>query len=241
MNTNGSQYYDNQEFFNKYTLKRASNENPNDTIEKPIFMELMGNVSQFNVLDLGCGDGRIGADLINFGCSSYHGIEGSTNMYNLASSNLESFKNVHLVRSTIEDWTFPKGHFDLVISRLVLHYINDIEAIFEKIYHSLTDGGKFIFSIEHPVITSTLQKSGKRTNWIVDNYFIRGIREQLWLGANVCKHHRTIEDYFHHLKSVGFNIESIKESEPKKENFQNEETFKRRLRIPLFLFFSSAK
>ncbi|MFE8697544.1 class I SAM-dependent DNA methyltransferase [Cytobacillus sp. FJAT-53684] len=241
MHTNGSKYYDNEEFFKNYTLKRASLKNPNDTIEKPIFMELMGKVSQLNVLDLGCGDGRFGVDLINFGCKSYQGIEGSINMYNSALNNLESFQTSNLVHSTIENWNFPKGQFDLVVSRLVLHYIKDIEAIFERIYHSLSDGGKFIFSIEHPVITSTLQSSGKKTDWVVDNYFIRGKREQHWLGENVTKYHRTIEDYFHHLKAVGFNIESLRESEPKMDNFENEDIFKRRLRIPLFLFFSSTK
>lgn len=241
MKTNGSQYYDNQEFYTKYTLKRTSKDNPNDTIEKPIFVELMGNVSQLNILDLGCGDGKLGIDLVNDGCKSYLGIEGSTNMYSSAVNNLKSFTNTHLVHSTIEDWNFPKNSFDLVVSRLVVHYIQDIQALFEKIYHSLTAGGKFIFSIEHPIITSTLQSNGQRTNWVVDNYFIPGIREQQWLGATVYKYHRTVEDYFQALKSVGFNIESLKESVPKKENFESEETFIRRLRIPLFLFFSSTK
>lgn len=237
----GSQYYDNPKFFNHYSIKRASKENPNDTIEKPIFIELMGDVSELNILDLGCGDGKFGIDLIKLGCKRYQGIEGSTNMYKSAVNNLSAFANANLIHSTIEDWNFPQKSYDLVVSRLVLHYIQDIDSLFEKIYHSLTDRGKFIFSVEHPVITSTMQKNGKRTSWVVDNYFIPGMREQQWLGSTVYKYHRTIEDYFQALKSKGFKIELLKESLPKREHFENVETFERRLRIPLFLFFSATK
>lgn len=241
MQRNGSQYYDKEEFIHHYTLKRALKENPNDTIEKPIFIELVGDVSQLNILDLGCGDGKFGIDLMNAGCKSYSGIEGSINMYQSAVKNLQTYKNINLVHSTIENWDFPTNQFDLVISRLVIHYIQDIDALFKRIYESLTDDGRLIFSIEHPVITSTLQTNGQRTNWLVDNYFVSGVREQEWLGATVYKYHRTIEDYFQALKSAGFKIESLRESLPKREHFEKEETYLRRLRIPLFLFLAANK
>lgn len=241
MQRNGSQYYDKEEFFHHYTLKRASKENPNDTIEKPIFIDLVGDVSQLNILDLGCGDGKFGIDLMNAGCKSYSGVEGSFNMHHTAVKNLQTYKNITLVNSTIENWDFPTNHFDLVISRLVIHYIQDIDALFKRIYDSLTDDGRLIFSIEHPVITSTLQTNGQRTNWLVDNYFVSGIREQEWLGSTVYKYHRTIEDYFQALKSAGFKIESLRESLPKREHFEKEETYLRRLRIPLFLFLAATK
>ena len=60
---------------------------------------------------------------------------------------------VHQTR--IEDWSFPENQFDLVISRLALHYIAEVRGIFQKVYHTLISGGRFVFSIEHPVITSS--------------------------------------------------------------------------------------
>jgi hypothetical protein len=42
-----------------------------------------------------------------------------------------------------------------VISRLVLHYIDNIDVQYANIYRALLDGGQFIFSAEHPVITSS--------------------------------------------------------------------------------------
>lgn len=241
MKSKGSDYYDNDEFFESYLLRRSRNDNPNDTIEKPILMELIGDLTSLRALDLGCGDARIGMEMMDNGCKSYLGIEGSKNMYQSAKENLKDLNNAEVINSSLEDWNFPENSFDMVISRLVIHYIEDIEALFKKVFDSLSTGGRFIFSIEHPVITSTLQPNGQRTNWIVDNYFYEGEREQQWLGSTVHKYHRTVETYFLVLQKVGFRIESLRESCPKRENFENEETYNRRMRIPLFLFLSCEK
>ncbi|PLR84827.1 SAM-dependent methyltransferase [Bacillus sp. V33-4] len=241
MKDNGSQYYDNDDFFRKYTLKRESKDNANDTIEKPIFQELVGNVSGLYILDLGCGDGKYGVKLLQAGSAGYLGLEGSNNMYNLAVKNLEIFEHGNVVHSTLEDYDFPESRYDLVVSRLVLHYIENIDTLFEKIYCSLKDGGRFIFSIEHSVITSTLQTVGQRTGWLVDQYFSEGIRDQIWLDPQVYKYHRTIETYFLALQNVGFNIEKLRESKPLRQHFKNADIYERRLTIPWFLFMAGKK
>lgn len=241
MNNRGSRYYDNHEFFHNYKDKRSTPENANDTIEKPIILDLVGDVSNLKVLDLGCGDAQWGVELLEKGCQHYVGIEGSINMYQSALKNLNKQKNALVINRTIEDWDFPANTFDLVTSRLVLHYFEEVTPVFRNVYDSLVQGGRFIFSVEHPVITSTLQKTGLRTSWIVDQYFINGFREQEWLGATVQKYHRTIEDYFSTLQTVGFQIQSLRESRPNPEYFIHKETYERRLRVPLFLFFAVQK
>lgn len=241
MKPNGSRFYDNDEFFKTYWMRRQNKENPNDTIEKPILEELIGNVSNLSILDLGCGDAWFGSELVASGCKSYLGIEGSLNMFNEARENLKNLDNAHVIHTAIEDWGFPKAIYDIVVSRLVLHYIEDIETVFHKAYESLRQGGRLIFSIEHPVITSTLQTNGLRTNWLVDNYFSQGIRKQIWLGAEVYKYHRSTEWYFSSLQKVGFTIETLKEGCPQRENFESEETYNRRIRIPVFLILACRK
>jgi GNAT superfamily N-acetyltransferase len=60
-------------------------------------------------------------------------------------------------------------------------------------------------------------------------------------GGTVIKYHRTIEDYFKGLQKAGFIIECLRESKPREENFHNLETYKRRMKIPLFLFIKGKK
>lgn len=64
----------------------------------------------------------------------------------------------------IEEWDYPFSEFDLVVSRLAFHYIQDLEKALAGIHRALRDSGPLIFSVEHPVITSSDQSrqgSGK--------------------------------------------------------------------------------
>ncbi|WP_261378226.1 class I SAM-dependent methyltransferase [Paenibacillus agilis] len=153
-------------------------------------------------------------------------------------------KQGRVIHSSMEEWESPHSFFHLVVSRLAIHYIKDIELLFHRFYRSLQQDGSFVFSVEHPVITSShgfSQPKGFKETWQVDQYFYTGAREQEWLGGTAIKYHRTIEDYFGALQKAGFIIESLRESKPMQKNFANIETYERRMRIPLFLFLKARK
>ncbi|MWV43315.1 methyltransferase domain-containing protein [Paenibacillus sp. HJL G12] len=243
MEYRGSQFYDDKLIFKRYQDRRGWSENANDTIEKPIIIQLIGDVSGHDVLDLGCGDASFGNDLLDMGACSYTGIEGSANMVEAAKKSLLR-QNANVIHTTIEEWDFPDLQFDMVVSRLVLHYLEDIEAVFKKVYHALIDGGSFVFSLEHPVMTSSYglpRGEGMKQDWIVDNYFHTGVRNQEWLGGKAVKYHRTVEGIYSALQEAGFQIVNLRESKPDEANFQSTETYQRRMRIPLFLFFRAEK
>nr|WP_261779989.1 class I SAM-dependent methyltransferase [Paenibacillus xylanexedens] len=238
----GSDFYDNNANFAKYMERRQWQENANDTLEKPVMLELLGDVAGKSILDLGCGDARFGADLLGpeHRASDYTGIEGSDNMFRTAVETVKG-QNAQIEQAFMEDWTYPPNQYDVVISRLAIHYVEDADLLFHNVHNTLKENGRFIFSVEHPVITSTLQPSGMRTNWIVDQYFVEGYRKQQWLGGSVKKMHRSIESYYMALQKAGFQVTHLRESNPQRQYFVNEETYLRRQRIPLFLFLSASK
>lgn len=242
MKGRGSDFYDNEANFEKYMERRKWQENANDTLEKPVMLELIGDVAGKNILDLGCGDARFAAELLSMERegTTYTGIEGSVNMIQAANESVNGL-NARIEQAFMEDWTYPAGVYDLVISRLAIHYIEDVDSLFRNIYDTLKEKGTFVFSVEHPVITSTLQPSGTRTDWVVDQYFVEGYREQQWLGGSVKKMHRSIESYYMALQCAGFHVEHLRESAPQRSHFVNEETYLRRQRIPLFLFLGARK
>lgn len=238
----GSEFYDDEVVFATYMARREKRaDSPNDVLEKPILDELIGDPTNLRILDLGCGNAEFGQEAFQRGCRSYLGIDGSENMINLAQNMLHGTSG-KTERATIEEWEYPKSQFDLVISRLALHYIEPFESICTKVFRTLLDGGRFIFSVEHPVITSSDQAwrtSGPRQHWIVDDYFETGRRVTNWMGGDVIKYHRTVEDYFSALRRAKFVIDDVRESRPRRNLFGDEETYKRRKRIPLLLFFSA--
>lgn len=243
MEYRGPDVYDDITFFKNYMKRRNRLDSPNNIIEKPIMLELIGDVEDKKILDLGCGDGKFGVELLDNGCSSYEGIEGSEFMVKEAAKHLTNPKG-KIYSSTMESWSFPKKKYDVVISRLALHYIEDLHDIVQKAYHSLKDSGKFIFSVQHPVLTSSIRDSelsSKKSNWIVDDYFYGGERIEKWIDKKVIKYHRTVEAYFQILKQAGFSITDLREGTPSLEEFEHIDEYTRRMRIPLFLLLSSRK
>ncbi|WP_057767880.1 class I SAM-dependent methyltransferase [Cytobacillus praedii] len=243
MEYRGSSAYDQADFFNSYMKRRNRKDSPNNAIEGPIIKELIGNVQDISILDLGCGDASFGKELLEQGAASYTGIEGSEQMIASATFNLSGL-NGSLLHKTMESYHYPENNFDIVTSRFAIHYVQDILLLFQNVHSTLKDNGKFIFSVQHPLTTSSFiskQKGDQRGNWVVDDYFIEGERKEPWIDQTVVKYHRTIEYYFKALTASGFSVVDLREGTPSREYFSNEEEFTRRLRIPVVLAFSCTK
>lgn len=239
----GPTFYDDDAVFATYMARRLREGNPNDTLEKPIIVELLGELAHQRMLDLGCGDAAFGREALGQQCQSYVGIDGSRNMVALAQKNLQNTPG-EAIHATLETWDYPPATFDVALSRLALHYIEDLEAVFRLVHRTLVVGGRFVFSVEHPVITSCdrgWQGAGPRQDWVVDDYFLTGRRVTEWMGGQVVKYHRTVENYFLGLQQAGFLVEAVRESQPRREHFADEENYRRRQRIPLFLILAARK
>lgn len=222
-------FYDDTENFATYTAHRQQPDNPPDTLEKPVFLDLVGAV--------------VGREALEQGAELYVGIEGSRNMV-AAARQTRAGSTGQVIHTAIEAWNYPEAAFDLVVSRLVLHYIEDFAALCANVYQTLTPNGHFILSIEHPVITAcahSWQTNGSQPGWVVDTYFVPGPRTTAWLGGEVVHYHRTIEEYFTTLQSAGFVVERLRESCPHREQFADAATYDLRKRVPLFLFLAARK
>ncbi|MGD6780995.1 MULTISPECIES: class I SAM-dependent DNA methyltransferase [Bacillaceae] len=243
MEFRGSSVYDQSDFFTNYMKRRNRQDSPNNAIEGPIMFELVGNIQNRTILDLGCGDASFGKELLQLGAKHYTGVEGSEQMVEAARSTLlELDATIH--NETMESFNYPSASYDLVTARFAIHYVSDIDRLFQSIHETLKEGGKFVFSIQHPLTTSSFasKESGdKRGNWIVDDYFRDGERKEPWINQVVVKYHRTIEQYFTALRKAGFSVQDLREGTPKREHFSSEEEFVRRQRIPVVLAFTCGK
>jgi SAM-dependent methyltransferase len=239
----GPGFYDNDPTFAVYSKRRNRPDSPNQTLELPVVAALLGDPTGQDFLDLGCGDGQFGEVLLAARASSYHGIDGSQNMVSAATARLSGTPGV-VQQARLENLSLPAARFSRVSARLVLHYLADLAPLLSEVTKALTDNGLLVFSVEHPVITSSdlaATESGLREHWIVDNYFDTGPRTTKWMGAEVVKHHRTVEDYFAAVQSAGLRVEALREAAPQAKHFTDDELFRRRCRIPLFLIIAARK
>ena len=144
----------------------------------------------------------------------------------------------------IEEFDAAPGSFDLVLSQMALHYVESIADVFAGVHHWLSPGGRLVFTVVHPVVTSNDARASTREprqDWVVDDYFRRGPRDQEWLGGKSRWYHRTIEDYVRLMRGAGFGLVNLRECEPVRERFDDQAEFERRRRIPLMLLLAGAR
>lgn len=236
------EFYDNPDARTNYLAHRERPDNPDDTLERPIFLELTGNLTNLDIVDLGCEDAAFGQAVLLQGARSYIDIDISQVMVDIARQTLTNTSG-KVVHATIETWRSQDEQADFGSSRLALNYVAKLQTVFQEMYKALRPSGRAIISIEHPVITSNFASlaAGRRTTWLVDNYFKPGARVHTWLGHEVAKYHYTLEEYLDLVTATGFELERVRESRPQKGNFLSEEEYERCLRILLFLLIAAQK
>lgn len=238
--THGGSFYDRPGVLSRYTAATPGISDPKATMEWPALRDVLGDVAGARALDLGCGDAAVAAWLLEHGAASYLGVDGSAEMVRLAARTLPDGAQVRL--ATIEDLDVDAGSADLVLSRLALHYVDDVAAVFARARRWLAPGGRLVVTVVHPVMTSHDARpdpDAPRTTWVVDDYFAPGPRPQRWLGSEVTFFHRTVEQYVDALAGAGFRLTALRECAPRREEFDDAAELARRGRIPRFLLLAA--
>lgn len=211
--------YDDGDFFAAYAAMGRSRDGLEAAGEwhqlQPLFPDLEGKT----VLDLGCGYGWHCRYAAAMGAAKVLGIDNSERMIARALEEAPD-ERIHYQVCSLEEYDYPESAYDLVLSNLALHYVRDLEPVYQKVLRTLKPGGVFLFNIEHPVFTAGLRQDwvrdqeGKPLYWAIDNYFYPGPRETLFLGRRVPKEHHTLTQILNSLLQTGFRLEAVEEAVP---------------------------
>ena len=206
--------YDNPEFFNAYAQMSRSQYGLEGAGEwhqlEPMFPDLTGKT----VLDLGCGYGWHCAYAADRGAASVLGIDQSGLMIEQAKRRNAGEKIEYRICG-IHQFDYPAETYDLVVSNLVLHYIEDLQEVFGLVRRTLKPDGTFLFNIEHPTFTAGVhQQFAADGTWPVTDYYYPGLRTTDFLGHEVKKYHHTLSQILNGLILAGFVIEAVEEAMP---------------------------
>lgn len=236
----GPAFYDDADVFAAYERIRSNPDGPAHTIERPIVDGFVGDVRGLAVLDLGCGDAAIGRDLLQQGARRYVGLDGSARMIERAGRLLDDAGGQVRLQD-LESWDGKEsGPFDIVLSRLALQYVCAIDRVIGLVHAVLKPSGLFVFSVEHPIMTSSYHGEiveGIARVWHVCDYFREGDRADRWLGSVVRKQHRSLETYVREIRKHGFQLDSLSEGSPDLARVQNAASRARRLDVPICAVF----
>jgi SAM-dependent methyltransferase len=241
----GAAFYDDAGVHAAYVASvRQDPANAQRVMEEPALLDALGDVRGLRVLDLGCGDAALGRRLLEDGAREYVGVDGSERMVRAARTTLEGTSG-RVVHGAIERFAGPPGAHDLVVSRLALHYVEDIDPPLAVCHAALAPGGRMVLTVVHPVMTAHAGSGDPGellTQALVDDYFRPGPRDQRWLGGSVRWHHRPLEAYVAAFLRAGFALTAVGECAPRAERFGGDEAeFARRLRVPRFLLLAGRR
>lgn len=238
--------YDNNVFFQKYDDMRNNEKghNANDVIEIPTIRSMLPDLTDMKILDLGCGYGENCKYFIDNGAKQVLGIDISTNMIEIAKNKNKNDKIDYKVMS-MEDINKLEEKFNLVISSLAVHYVEDFDKLCKDVSNLLEKDGYFIFSQENPVGTGTILNEecnnetkitiGNKKYYLLSNYNENGKRLVNWNNCEVIKYHRNFSYIINTLIKY-FEIIELKEPIPTEQMIKQNPKYINQFDKPYFLF-----
>ena len=239
--------YDDPGFFAGYSTLERFGAGWERALEHADLLALLPAVDARRVLDLGCGAGQLARYLATSGAAEVVGVDVSERMLALARAEW-AHPRVTYCRGAVEQVVFPPARFELVVSSLVLHYVDDYPGVVSRIAGWLAPGGVLVYSTEHPIYTArlpgdgwVLDDAGQRTRWALDRYADEGPREETWFVPGVRKVHRTVATLINGLLDAGLMVERVVEPIPSAQWLHDHPPARDERRRPMFLLVRARK
>ncbi|MEM0967363.1 MAG: class I SAM-dependent methyltransferase [Verrucomicrobiota bacterium] len=200
-------------FAGNYHRKRRNEADSlwNRYLDKPMIEKMIGEVDKESMaLDLGCGSGHLTGWLKDNGWTVC-GSDFSSELIALAK---EDHLDLEFSVADMRQTPYADGSFGLVISGLVLHYIEDLNPVYAEVARLLEDQGVFVFTVHHPFDEVTeVEAKGDRFEARMNPYFHgNSYRWTLLDGMELTSYHHTFEVISEGARKNGFVIEQILES-----------------------------
>lgn len=238
--------YDDELFFYQYSRMSRSISGLKGAGEWHVLKKMLPDFQGKRLLDLGCGFGWHCRYAVEHGAASVVGIDLSHNMLKEAESR-NGDSRIRYRCIAVEDFEYEPNAFDIVISSLTFHYLLSFGTVCQNVYQTLSKGGSFVFSVEHPIFTAAgnqdwhYDSDGNPLHWPVDRYFAEGERRASFLGEEVVKYHKTLTTYINELIKAGFEITGLAEPEPDEKMLDSVAGMRNELRRPMMLIISAIK
>ena len=239
--------YDDPGFFAGYSTLERFGVGWKRALERADLLALLPDVDGRRVLDLGCGAGQLARYLAMTGAAEVVGVDVSERMLALARAEW-AHPRVTYCRGAVEYVMFPPARFDLVVSSLVLHYVDDYAGVVSRIAAWLAPGGVLVYSTEHPIYTArlpgdgwVLDDAGQHTRWSLDRYADEGAREETWFVPGVRKVHRMVATLINGLLDAGLVVERVVEPIPSEQWLHDHPLARDERRRPMFLLIRARK
>lgn len=204
-----SPFNDYEPFAEAY-VKHTESNSYNAYYERPAMFSILENLKFKSVLDAGCAGGVYSEWLINHQAEVV-AIDINHKMVELTKQRLKNQGKVYQVDLNQPLTFLDNMSFDLIVSSLTMHYLENWENIFQEFYRILLPEGLFLFSTHHPFMDFQLFEK--------TDYFNTELIEDSWqsfsdIPVRVRFYRRPLSSMSSALAKAGFIIKQIIEPYP---------------------------
>ena len=233
----------NYEQFAKRYAKQVVTQPFNALFERPSTLSLLPEVKGLRVLDAGCGSGVYSEWLADNGAEVV-AIDVTPAFVELAGQLLGDRATVLRADLTRRLDFAEDASFDVVLSSLVLHYIEDWQPVFDEFYRILKPGGVLVFSVGHP-FSDHLNYMNKISADC--SYFEAILFEVPWKGWGepypmIRSYKRPLGEMLNPLIRAGFRLDHVLEARPTEQFGEVDPAhYEKHMRQPCFLCIRAVK
>ncbi len=205
-------------FSKNYDKMRNNNNNPNNLIEIPNFRSLVPDVTNKDILEIGCGYGT-NAKFYSSKARYILATDISKHMLDIAKKE-NNADNIEYLEISMEDIHTITKKFDIIISSLVFNYLEDYYSMMKKIFNLLNSNGVLVFSVPCPITTGTiLTNSQKKYHTVIDgkwyglvsDYNLEEKRVKRWNDSDVIMYHAKYSTIINSIIDAGLCIDKLYE------------------------------
>ncbi|WP_242265829.1 MULTISPECIES: class I SAM-dependent methyltransferase [unclassified Bacillus cereus group] len=109
--------------------------------------EMVKNITEIQnkqIIDIGCGGGIYTKELALMGAKNVVGLDFSKEILQAAKENCNNFSNISFIHGDAHNIPYPNETFDIVISRAVIHHLQDIPTFLREASRILNKNGVLI-------------------------------------------------------------------------------------------------
>jgi SAM-dependent methyltransferase len=177
---------------------------------------LLGDVAGRRVLEVGCGAGQCSRWLVTQGARAFGFDLSVRQLQHSHRIDDDTGVRVPVVCATATDVPFRDGTFDLACSAFgALPFVLDAARVLREVSRVLRPGGRFVFSVSHPLRWTLPDDPTEAGLTVTGSYFDRSpyVEQDAAGRATYVEHHRTVGDWVRAVHAAGLVLYDLVEPE----------------------------
>lgn len=170
---------------------------------------LLGELDGKKAVELGCGGAQFGLAVAERG-AEVTGVDiSAAQLAHARALADERGTEMAFVEASVTDVPLPDSTYDLAFSAFAFQWVEDLRAAFEEAHRVLVEGGRLVFSVDHPYYKIVDSETHEFEASYFEDAPRRAYSERL--DAEMVVYRRRVSEVVNLLLDAGFTVEGMRE------------------------------